>query len=65
MIETLEQQGTQELEGPLTEGPQGGYFDAMRRSENPLHRAGADVIERALSRSSLEFMHAVRQEQGQ
>ncbi len=38
--------------------------DALRPAEE-FHRTGADAIRRALSRSSLEFMHAVRQEQGE
>ena len=42
-----------------------GEADTLRNSAEEFHRSGADAIRRALSRSSLEFMHAVRQEQGE
>ena len=43
----------------------GEEADALRNSAAEFHRTGADAIRRALSRSSLEFMQAVRQEQGE
>jgi CRP-like cAMP-binding protein len=43
----------------------GEEADALRNSAEEFHRTGADAIRRALSRSSLEFMRAVRQEQGE
>jgi hypothetical protein len=47
---------------PETFGEEAG---ALRSSADEFHRTGADAIRRALSRSSLEFMQAVRQEQGE
>jgi hypothetical protein len=43
----------------------GEEANTLRNSAEEFHRSGADAIRRALSRSSLEFMHAVRQEQGE
>jgi len=54
---TLEYLGPPETFGEETDG--------LGNSAEEFHRTGADAIRRALSRSSLEFMHAVRQEQGE
>jgi len=40
-------------------------LDEVRESADRFHRAGADAIQRALSRNSLTFIEAVRQEQGE
>jgi hypothetical protein len=40
-------------------------YNEVRESADRFHRAGADAIQRALSRNSLTFIEAVRQEQGE
>ena len=66
MFERESSGGTATLEymGPPSEGF-GEELDTLRNSEQEFHRSGADAIHRALSRNSLEFMYAVRQEQGE
>jgi hypothetical protein len=65
MMLTREREGgtmTVEFEGPMESQMD---FNEVRDSADRFHRAGADAIQRALSRNSLTFIEAVRQEQGE
>ena len=67
-MQTRERRGdraTQVLGGGASGDPAGGHLNEMRQSADRFHEAGAGAIERALSQSSVGFMDAVRQEQGQ
>jgi hypothetical protein len=65
MIDLLERAGTQLLGAPPAADPVGERADETARPNDPLHRAGIEAIQRALSRDSRQFAREVRQEQGQ
>jgi hypothetical protein len=65
MIDLFDSAGTQLLDAPPAADAVGERPDETAQPSDPLHRAGIEAIRRALSRDSREFVHAVRQEQGQ
>lgn len=67
-METLERQRESALgqrSGPPSGNPGGADLGAVRQDVDRLHRAGANVIDQALSVDSQDFNDAVRQQTGQ
>ena len=53
------------LHGAPSGNPSGGDLEAVRQAGEELYQAGDEVINQAMSRDSLAFLQATRQEGGQ